>query len=64
MAIKATIVFRNRRAKNVYVNREFNDKKHIERFINYALREWDNFISYALKNWDNITVCDEVYYDE
>ena len=53
MAIKATIVFRNRRAKNVYVNREFNDKKHIERFINYALREWDN-----------ITVLDEVYYDE
>jgi len=53
MAIKATIVFRDRRAKNVYVNREFKDEKHI-----------DNFISYALKNWDNITVLDEVYYDE
>ena len=53
MAIKATVVFRNRRARPVYVNREFNNKKHI-----------DNFISYALKNWDNITVCDEVFYDE
>ena len=52
MAIKATIVFRNRLAKNVYVNREFKDEKHI-----------DNFISYALKNWDNITVLDEVYYE-
>ena len=52
MAIKATIVFRDRRAKNVYVNREIKDEKHI-----------DNFIRYALKNWDNITVIDEVYYE-
>lgn len=52
MAIKATIVFRDRRAKNVYVNREFKDEKHI-----------DNYIKYALKNFSNITVLDEVYYE-
>ena len=53
MAIKATIVFRNRQARPVYVNRQFEDKKHI-----------DNYIKYALKNFSNITVLDEVYYDE
>lgn len=51
--IKATIVFRNRQARNVYVNREFKDEKHI-----------DNFIKYVLKHWDNITVFDEIYYEE
>jgi len=53
MGIKATLVFRNRQAKPVYVNREFNNERHI-----------DNFINYALTNWDNITVLDEVFYEK
>tara|TARA_E500000305_G_C3985851_1_gene219320 strand:- start:185 stop:349 length:165 start_codon:yes stop_codon:yes gene_type:complete len=53
MAIKATLVFRNRRARPVYVNREFNNQRHI-----------DNFVTYVLTNWENITVLDEIYYEK
>ena len=40
LMIKATLKFRDKLARDKYFNREFNDKKHIDNFINYANREW------------------------
>ena len=40
LMIKATLKFRDKLARDKYFNREFNDKKHIDNFINYDNREW------------------------
>jgi len=42
--IKATLKFRDKRAKDKYFSREFKDKKHIDNFINYANREWGYYL--------------------
>ena len=44
LMIKATLKFRDKRAKDKYFSREFKDKKHIDNFINYANREWGYYL--------------------